>query len=134
MARGKSPTLTEAELKLMEVLWSRGESTVGDVLAAFPRKDRRAYSTVLTILRILEQKGFVRHRKEGRAFVYAAAVGRKEARRSALNLLVSRFFNNSPELLMLNLLERERMDPKELQRLKKLVEDEEAGNDRDSDD
>ena len=129
MARKKSSTLTEAELKLMEVLWLRGECTVGDVVAAFPSKSRPAYSTVLTILRILEQKQYVTHRKEGRAFVYAAKVGRKEARRSALNLLVSRFFDNSPELLMLNILERQKMHPQELQRLKKKIEEEESNAD-----
>lgn len=129
MARKKSPTLTEAELKLMDVLWSRGESTVGEVLATFPPKKRPAYSTVLTILRILEQKQYVTHRKEGRAFVYAAKVGRKEVRRGALNFLMSRFFDNSPELLMLNILERQKMDPQELQRLKKQIEQEKSDDD-----
>ena len=124
MGRKKSPTLTEGELRLMNVLWSRGESTVGEVVAAFPRKAQPAYSTVLTMLRILEQKKYVNHRKEGRAFVYFPVVDRSEARHSALNYLVSRFFNNSPELLMLNILEREDMDPAELQRLKKKVEEE----------
>ena len=129
MARKKSPTITEAELKLMEVLWSRGESTVGEVVAAFPPKRRPAYSTVLTILRILEQKQYINHHKEGRAFVYAAKVGRKEVRRSALTFLMSRFFDNSPELLMLNILERQKIDPQELQRLKKLIEEEESDDD-----
>ena len=129
MARKKSPTLTEAELKLMEVLWSRGESTVGEVVSAFPPKKRPAYSTVLTILRILEQKQYITHRKEGRAFVYAAKVGRQEVRRGALNFLMSRFFDNSPELLMLNILERQKMDPLELQRLKKRIEQEQSDDD-----
>ena len=113
----------------MEVLWSRGESTVGDVVAAFPPKKRPAYTTVLTILRILEQKQYVIHRKEGRAFVYAAKVGRKKVRRGALNFLMSRFFDNSPELLMLNILERQKMDPQELLRLKKRIEQEKSDDD-----
>lgn len=124
MGRKKSPTLTEGELKLMNVLWTRGESTVGDVVAAFPKKRQPAYSTVLTVLRILEEKKYVSHRKEGRAFVYFPIVDRSKARHSALDYLVSRFFNNSPELLVLNILEREDIDPSELQRLKKKVEEE----------
>lgn len=124
MGRKKSPTLTEGELKLMNVLWMRGESTVGDVVAAFPKKTQPAYSTVLTVLRILEEKKFVSHRKEGRAFVYFPIVDRSKARHSALDYLVSRFFDNSPELLVLNILEREDINPAELQRLKKKVEEE----------
>lgn len=124
MARKKSPTLTEAELRLMEVLWTRGESTVNDVVDALSGKTPPAYSTVLTLLRILEQKKYVEHRKEGRAFVYLPLVGRKQARQSALDYMVSRFFNNSPELLMLNILENRKMDSRELQRLKKKVEGE----------
>jgi len=131
MARQKSPTLTEGELKLMEVLWSRGESTVGDVVDAFPRKGRPAYSTVLTMLRILEQKKYITHRKEGRAFIYTPAVGRKEVRRSTLNYILSRFFNDSPELLMLNIMEREKIEPKELEALKKRLEEKEKSNGND---
>jgi predicted transcriptional regulator len=129
MARKQSPTLTEAEIKLMDILWARGESTVAGVVAAFPRRGRPAYSTVLTILRILERKKYVTHRKEGRAFMYSPAVGRSDVRRGALDYVMSRFFNNSPELLMLKLMERKDMDAAELQRLKKRLEEEDADDD-----
>jgi len=122
MARKKSPTLTEAELRLMEVLWERGKSTVTDVADAVSGDAPLAYSTVLTTLRILERKGYLRHAKEGRAFVYEPLVGRGEASRSAVRYVLSRFFGNSPELLVLNMLEDEQIDQQELERLKGLIE------------
>ena len=123
MARRRSPTLTDAELRLMDILWERGASTVNDVVEALPRGLSLAYSTVLTTLRILEQKGYVKHEKHGRAFVYHPVVGRKEASRKAVRHLLSRFFDNSPELLVLNVLENEEIDSAELKRLKKMVEE-----------
>ena len=127
MARKKSPNLTEAELRLMDVVWEKGEATVSEVAEALPRKLGLAYNTVLTTMRILEEKGFLRHTKskEGRAFVYRAVVGRDEAGRTAVRYLVSRFFRNSPELLVLNLLEDEEISRKELRRIRALLTAEE---------
>jgi predicted transcriptional regulator len=122
LARKKSPTLTEAELRLMEVLWDKRSATVGEVLAGLPEHTALAYSTVLTTLRILETKGYVAHAESGRAFVYRPLVWRDEARRNATQQLVRRFFDNSPELLALSLLEQENIDDQELQRLKRLIE------------
>ena len=127
MARKKSPNLTEAELRLMDVVWEKGEVTVSEVAEALPRELGLAYNTVLTTMRILEEKGFLRHTKskEGRAFVYRAVVGRDEASRTAVRYLVSRFFRNSPELLVLNLLEDEELSRKELGRIRALLAGEE---------
>jgi predicted transcriptional regulator len=127
LARKKSPNLTEAELRLMDVVWEKGEATVSEVAEALPRDLELAYNTVLTTMRILEEKGFLRHTKskEGRAFVYRAVVGRDEASRTALRYLVSRFFRNSPELLVLNLLEDEELSRKELGRIRALLAAEE---------
>jgi predicted transcriptional regulator len=125
LARKRSLVLTEAELKLMNVLWERKSGTVNDVVEALPRRLPLAYSTVLTTLRILEHKGYIQHSKEGRAFVYYPVVDRSEARRSALKHLLSRFFENSPELLVLNVLEQERIDGQELKRLKKMIKESE---------
>lgn len=122
MPRPPSPTLTDAELRLMQVLWDRGPSTAGDVGRAIPKRERVADSTVRTILRILEDKGYVRHRKEGRAFVYEPVVGRTDARRTVIRHLVDRFFNRSPELLVLNVLRHEDVDEKELARLRRLLD------------
>jgi predicted transcriptional regulator len=127
LARKKSPNLTEAELRLMDVVWEKGEATVSEVAEALPRELGLAYNTVLTTMRILEEKGFLRHTKskEGRAFLYRAVVGRDEASRTALRYLVSRFFRNSPELLVLNLLEDEELSRKELGRIRALLAGEE---------
>jgi predicted transcriptional regulator len=126
MARTRSPHLTEAELRLMDVLWEHGPATVADVAKALPKKLGLAYNTVLTTLRILEEKGYVAHTKpdDARAFVYEPLVGRDEAGRSAVRYLVSRFFRNSPELLVLNLLEDEQLDEKELGRIRQLIAEE----------
>jgi predicted transcriptional regulator len=122
MARLKSRNLTDAELRLMEVLWDKGSSTVSDVVACLPKNVSVAYSTVITTLRILETKGYVKHKKDGRAFVYEPIVARQEARRSAVAHLVGRFFGGSPERLMLALLDDEHVDRKELHRLRKLID------------
>jgi predicted transcriptional regulator len=128
VARKKSFNLTEAELRLMDVVWDKGAVTVGEVAAALTGEPILAYNTILTTLRILEQKGYVRHTKsrEGRAFVYRAVVGRKQASRNALRHLVRRFFANSPELLVLNLLDDADLSQRELQSIRNLL----AGGER----
>ncbi len=123
MARKKSLNLTEAELRLMDVVWDKGAVTVGEVAAALPGEPGLAYNTILTTLRILEQKGYLRHRKsrEGRAFVYRAVVGRKQASRNALRHLVRGFFANSPELLVLNLLDDGDLSQRSLENIRNLL-------------
>jgi predicted transcriptional regulator len=121
MARRKSTNLTDAELRLMDVLWEKGPSTVAAVIESLPVKPALAYSTVITTLRILESKGYVRHKKEGRAFLYEPLVGRSEARRGAVASLVRRFFDGSPDLLMAHLFEGRKISARELERLRKLI-------------
>jgi len=125
MARKKTPTLTGSELKLMNVVWEKGETTVHDILEALPKKERPAYNTVLTIMRILEQKGYLAHTKDGRAHLYRPLVDRHEARQSALKHMVSSFFDNSPELLVQNILDDDKITADELARLKKMIEESE---------
>jgi predicted transcriptional regulator len=122
MARPKSPALTDAEARVMAVLWQLKTATVGDVVTALKRKRPVTYSTVQTILRILETKGYVRHEKVARAFNYRPVVDERQARRRALRHLVRRLFNGSPSLLVLNVLEDEEIDPAELKRVKKMIE------------
>jgi predicted transcriptional regulator len=126
LPRKRSPNLTEAELRLMDVIWEKGSATVAEVAAALPPDLDLAYNTVLTTMRILEEKGYLRHTKagDGRAFVYTPVVGRDEAGRNAVRYLVSRFFRNSPELLVLNLLEDEELSRGELHRIRKLIAEE----------
>ena len=121
MARKRSPTLTEAELRLMDVLWSCGECTVGDVVDALGDPPL-AYNTVLTTLRILENKGYVQHRSVGRAFVYVQKIGRDQARSSVIDYVISRFFDNSPRALMLQLLDDEKLGEADVERIRTLLE------------
>ena len=122
MARKKTPTLTDAEFKLMDVIWRKGQATVTEVLEGLPETDIPAYNTVLTILRILEDKDYLRHTKNGRAHVYHPLISRNEAQTTAVRHMVSRFFDNSPEMLMVNLLKDEHLSPEELARLREMIE------------
>jgi BlaI family transcriptional regulator, penicillinase repressor len=110
LARTKSATLTEAELRIMNVLW------------ALTPESQLAYNSVLTIIRILEKKGYVKHVKDRRAHVYMPKVDRKDATRFEVRHLVSRFFGNSDELLVLNILEEKSIDANELARVRELLE------------
>lgn len=123
MPRPKSPTLTDGELRLMRVLWDNGESTVNGVVEALQSRPKPAYNSVLTLLRILEKKGYVTHRKDGRAFIFLPVIGRADASRSALRTLVNRFFDGSPRLLILNLLEDEQLSPEAVKQLRERIED-----------
>jgi len=118
----KSATLTEAELRLMDVLWQQGPSTVQQVLEALPKKSQLAYNSVLTTIRILEKKGYLRHIKDGRAHVYRPLIERAEASRSEIRHLANRFFKNSHEMLVLNILQDRGVDADELNRLRQLLE------------
>ena len=124
MARSKSATLTEAELRIMNVLWDRGSATVHEVLEALPAKPALAYNSILTIVRILEKKGYVKHVKDEdkRAHVFMPQVNRKDATRFEVRHLVSRFFGNSREQLVLNVLEETSIDAEELDHLRQLLE------------
>jgi predicted transcriptional regulator len=117
----RSNTLTEAELRLMKLLWLRGESAVADLVQALPDDTPLAYTTVLTTVRILEKKGYVTHRQEGRAFLYSPCVAEHEARRSEVRHVLQRFFGNSRERLLLSLLGDADVTPEELERLKKAI-------------
>jgi predicted transcriptional regulator len=119
----KSNTLTEAELRLMKILWRRGESAVTDLVADLPDGETLAYNSVLTTIRILEQKGYVEHRQEGRAFVYRPSIAEQEASRSEVRHILNRFFGNSRERLLLSLLGDEEVSSEELQRLKDAIAD-----------
>jgi predicted transcriptional regulator len=122
MARRKSVALTDGELRLMRVLWDKGHATVGEVVGGLAGPRKPAYNTVLTLLRILEHKGHVTHDKAGRAFVYVPVINRSQARLSAVRLLLSRFFDDSPTALVLNLLEQDQINDDELRRLRELTE------------
>ena len=122
MARKPSKTLTDGELRIMEVLWSLKSASVRDVANALREKDDVAYNTVQTMLGILETKGYLDHHKEGRAFVYTPIVDRKSARSSALKHFLGNFFDGSPQALVQNLIQDENVDAMEIDRLRKLLD------------
>lgn len=111
---------TARELDIMNVLWDRGPSTVAEVRKALD--DELAYTTVLTVLRILEEKGYLRHEAEGRAHRYSPVVERSAARDSALRRLTARLFSGSPELLLTRLVEDDGLSEDELRRMRDLLE------------
>jgi predicted transcriptional regulator len=117
----RSITLTQAELRLMKVLWDRGESTVADMVTSTSTDGELAYTSVLTTIRILETKGYVTHRQEGRAFLYSSSVGEVEASRSEVRHVLQRFFGNSRERLLLSLLGDDEISAGELKRLKEAI-------------
>lgn len=120
----QSATLTEAELRIMDVLWRKGFGTVQQVLDRLP--STLAYNSVLTTIRILEKKGHVKHVKDGRAHVYEPIIGRQEATRSEIQHLVGRFFRNSHEALVLNILQDEELNADKLKRLREMLEGSDA--------
>ena len=117
----QSGTLTEAELRIMNVLWGKGSGTVQEVLDSITETPTLAYNSILTTIRVLERKGYVKHLKDGRAHVYRAVVGQEEATRSEIRRLVSRFFKNSHEQLVLNLLEDRGIGEEEIGRLREML-------------
>jgi len=130
MARKKTPTLTEAELRVMHVVWEMGQATVNDVVAASNETRDLAYNTILTTMRMLEKKGYLTHTKDGRAHVYRPLVDRKQAQTKAVRHMLKSMFNNSPELLMVNLLKNESLSGDELDRLKAMIEENERDKGR----
>lgn len=117
----RSITLTEAELRLMRVLWQRGESAVSEVVAAIADSIPLAYTSVLTTIRVLEKKGYLTHRQEGRAFLYSPCIAEHEASRSEVRHVLQRFFGNSRESLLLSLLGDDEITPAELRRLRQAI-------------
>jgi len=121
MARPPSPTLTESERAILEVLWDKGEASVREVTDELAKQKSLAYTTVLTMFNTLSKKGFVTHRPEGRAFIYRAAITREAARQQALDHLLQQFFDGSPNVLAQHLLDEREIDQAELKALQRKV-------------
>ena len=116
------PNVTDAEWAVLQFLWDKGPATVHEVLQSLPPKPNLAYNSVLTIIRILETKGYVKHVKDKRAHIYMSKIDREDATRFEIRHLVSRFFGNSQERLLLNILEESSIDAEELARVRQLLE------------
>jgi BlaI family penicillinase repressor len=120
MPRERAVMLTNHELRLMNVLWNRQRATVADIVGAL-EPPPLAYTTVMTTLGTLEDKGYVAHAKAGRAFVYRPLVERSDAATSLLDTLLERFFGSSPGVLALALLEDERLSHDDVAAIKRLL-------------
>jgi predicted transcriptional regulator len=125
MARKQSVNLTEAELRLMQVIWRKGKATVPEVIDALEETPALAYNTVLTTMTILERKGYLRRTapKVGRAFVYHPVMSRRQASGNAVRDLLGRFFGGSAEALILNLIEDEKLSAAEAKRVRELLKE-----------
>jgi len=121
MPQKKTLTLTNAEHRIMEVIWAKGSATVAEVVEALNGKD--AYTTILTLMRILKAKGYLVSRKEGRAFVFVPKVDRDTVAQRAVHQLLSKFFAGSPSELVLAFLREEELTSEELDAIKKKIKD-----------
>lgn len=125
MAKSPQPEaprpLTPVELELMQIVWRQGEVSVADVLAALPPDRKLAYTSVSTVLRILEQKGVVQSRKVGRGHLYSARVPREVYEAQSVRHLVETVFDGTPSALVARLVEAVPLAPEEVEQIKKLL-------------
>lgn len=122
MVRKISTVLTNNELRLMEIIWEKGEASAKDIQKEMANDDIPAYTTISTFLKILEKKGYLNHRTDKRTFIYSPVVSRDEAIASDIGNVVKRFFDNSKKKLLLNLLQNESVTDDEIKKLEKLIE------------
>lgn len=121
MPRKPSPVPTDVELELLKLVWKLGEATVRDILGALPPERALAYTTVMSMMRILEEKGYLTHRVRDRAYVYRAQVSEDEVAQGMVRHLVNRMFEGSPELLMVTLLQAADLTEQQLEDLRQKV-------------
>jgi len=119
--------LTKLELLLMKVIWEKGRATVHEVQQALPPENPLAYTTVLTMLRILENKGFLKHDVQGRTYVYRPLAKQDEVSQGMLKDILDRLFDGSKVALLNTMLEAEKVSQEELQELKRLIDEKEGG-------
>ena len=113
--------LTDAELELMLILWKLEEASVHDVLAELPKKKVVAYTTASTIIRILEKKGFVASRKEGKSHLYSPRITKKTYETRTLGHVMGKLFENTPSVLVARLIDDHKLSAKEIAELKRLL-------------
>jgi predicted transcriptional regulator len=119
--RPKSPTLTEQELEIMKVVWGRGEATVRDVYETLLERRKIAYTTVMTMMKILEQKKYLRKSQDDRAYVYRPAKPKKQVIQGMVREFVDRVFNGSAEPLLVHLMEDRKLSSKDLEEIARMI-------------
>jgi BlaI family penicillinase repressor len=120
--------LTRQELQIMKVVWDRGAATVKDVCDAMSQRKVTAYTTILTLMGILEEKGALVHTRSGRAYVYKPLLSRQQATRNQVHDVLTRFFDGSPEKMIENVLENEVTAPEQLGSVKSLLQSRQQEN------
>ncbi|HXR75872.1 MAG TPA: BlaI/MecI/CopY family transcriptional regulator [Bryobacteraceae bacterium] len=119
--RPRSKTLTEQELEIMKIVWDRGSATVRDVYETLLERRRVAYTSVMTMMNILEQKGHLKRKQVDRAYLYESTKPRAQVTRGMVREFVDRVFNGSAEPLLLHLVEDEKLTEKDLDEMKRLI-------------
>lgn len=123
MPRPRQPGLTENELEVMQILWTQAPIKIADMLERLQRTPKPAYTSLLTLVQTMEKKGYIKHQKSGKAFVYVPVLQQKKFLVSEMKRIAKRLFGGSPGKLVLNLVENEQLSDTELQALKQLLKD-----------
>jgi BlaI family penicillinase repressor len=124
--RPKSPTLTEQELEIMKIVWARDSASVRDVYEALLERRKIAYTTVMTMMKILEQKKYLLKTQEDRAYIYRPAKPKNQVIKGMVREFVNRVFNGSAEPLLVHLIEDQRLSQKDLEEIAQMIRRKEA--------
>ena len=124
MPRPTQPGLTENELEVMQILWAKAPLKVSDILDYSQRIPKPAYTSLLTLVQTMEKKGYIKHKKIGKAFAYTPILQQERFLISEIKRIAKRLFGGSPGKLVLNLVENEQLDKAEIKKLKQLLKDE----------
>jgi len=125
MRKRRQPKYGDLELRILSILWERGPSTVREVLDVLPGNPRPAYTTILTMLRLMHEKGYLARDERGKAHRYSARLKERSVKQGLLRGLLESAFGGSPEALLVRLFADERLSPEELARIKRLIEEKE---------
>ncbi len=123
MARPKSSEPTKHELEILKLLWEESPLSVADILDRFPKKPKPAYSSILTIVRLMDKKGYVKHEKKGKAYYYSPVLKEKKYSRIEIKKLADTMFGGSQYDLAVNIIKQEKLKPEEIKELKLLLEE-----------
>lgn len=123
MPRPRQSGLTENELEVMQILWSQSPLKISEILDFLQRSPKPAYTSLLTLVQIMEKKGYIRHQKKGKAFLYLPVLQQKKYLVTEVKRLAKRLFGGSPGALVLNLVKQEQLSEAEIKALKELLKD-----------
>ena len=121
MGRPKTESLTDHELTIIKILWDESPLCIAEILQRFPRKPKPAYTSLLTVVGAMEKKGYVAHVQGGKAYLYSPSIKKKEYEHSQIEKLVEKFFDGDSLSLAVNLIKRERLNAREIERLKRML-------------